>query len=95
MAIDQRGAARSNRSYSGKILPLLLTFLKPRKVEEVRAPNSLYLIGGSSAKRGNLANKSYASSEMGNQSEITGSAPENSKDFNSAYQKVSLSLPDS
>jgi hypothetical protein len=42
---------------------------------------------GSSSKKGNLANKSYASSEIGGEESHNGD-PEYSKDFNSAYHKV-------
>jgi len=43
----------------------------------------------STSKRGNnMANKSYASSELGGEESRYGGDPEYSKDFNSAYQKV-------
>jgi hypothetical protein len=46
---------------------------------------------GSSAKRGNLANKSYASqSEIGGDEDPRVGDPEYNKDFNSAYVKVRL-----
>lgn len=35
-----------------------------------------------------MANKSYASSEIGGEESRYGAGPENSKDFNSAYSKV-------
>lgn len=38
-----------------------------------------------------MANKSYASSEIGGESDVNGGDPEFSKDFNSAYQKVPFS----
>lgn len=86
MAIDQRGAARSQRSNSGKI-SVQLIFLKPSEVDDVRTCRYIFI--GSSNKRGNqMANKSYASSEMGDQSDANAGDPEFSKDFNSAYAKV-------
>ena len=52
---------------------------------------SLYLCVESTSKRGNnMANKSYASSELGGEESRYGGDPEYSKDFNSAYQKVEL-----
>jgi hypothetical protein len=54
------------------------------KPDELIYPNI-----GSAGKKGNMmANKSYASSEMGGQEEDHSGDPEFSKDFNSAYSKV-------